>query len=429
MKILKDLPELVDASVIDPETAEKIRQFYRDKQASAPNRLFLVFGLLGSMLVGLGIILIVAHNWDQLSRPLKTILAFIPLIIGQAIGAFTLLKRFESTAWRESSAVFITFAMGACIALVSQIYHIEGELSGFLFTWCLLSLPIIYVLRSSATSLLYIIGITFYAFEVGYWSRYPPAPYWYLLLLMAVLPHYYQLFRKSPRGNFIAFHHWLVPLSLLTTLGAFATELSSLMYVAYMSLFGLFMALGQHVFFDGQKLRNNGYKVLGQLGTAVLLLVLSFDDIWRPIQRNMSEFQLTEILLSSEMLIVLLLTGTAIALVYLRTRSQGMKSIRLFSVIFLLFILIYTIGSLSGAGPVVINVLTLSVGVLAILEGSKNNSLGQLNFGLLIVTALIICRFFDMDLTFVVRGIIFVLLGGGFFAANYWLLKKRKAYE
>ncbi|MEM6542707.1 MAG: DUF2157 domain-containing protein, partial [Bacteroidota bacterium] len=61
--------------------------------------------------------------------------------------------------------------------------------------------------------------------------------------------------------------------------------------------------------------------------------------------------------------------------------------------------------------------------------GAKQDHLGILNYGLLILTALVVCRFFDTDLSFVVRGIMFVSVGAGFFVANYLMLKKRKANE
>jgi uncharacterized membrane protein len=76
MKILRDINELVQAGVISNEAAGNIRDYYRDKGELSNNRLFIVFGILGSILVGLGFVLIIAHNWDELSKITKNIFRF-----------------------------------------------------------------------------------------------------------------------------------------------------------------------------------------------------------------------------------------------------------------------------------------------------------------------------------------------------------------
>jgi len=49
-----------------------------------------------------------------------------------------------------------------------------------------------------------------------------------------------------------------------------------------------------------------------------------------------------------------------------------------------------------------------------------------LNYGLLVIAALVICRYFDTDLSFVVKGLLFLVVGLGFFFANYRLIKSRR---
>ena len=88
MTITRDIQELIKADIISQETADKIQNYYQKKRGQSANRLFIVFGILGAILVGLGIILILAHNWDELSRTTKTIFAFLPLLIGQAFCGF-----------------------------------------------------------------------------------------------------------------------------------------------------------------------------------------------------------------------------------------------------------------------------------------------------------------------------------------------------
>jgi hypothetical protein len=56
--------------------------------------------------------------------------------------------------------------------------YIEGNLGNFLLAWMALTLPIVYVLRSSMTALLFIAGITWYACEVSYF-HYPHGHAWW----------------------------------------------------------------------------------------------------------------------------------------------------------------------------------------------------------------------------------------------------------
>src|SRR5690554_5546108 len=161
MSLQKDIPELLKAGIISPETAEKIKQFYNSKESSSANRLLLVFGILGALLVGLGIILVIAHNWDELTRTTKSIFAFLPLLTAQIACAFVLGKKYDNVVWRESATTFLVLALGACISLISQIYHIPGNLSSFLLVWMLLVLPLLYVMQSATAALLYIVGITY----------------------------------------------------------------------------------------------------------------------------------------------------------------------------------------------------------------------------------------------------------------------------
>lgn len=91
--MLKDLQELLNANVISQSTADQITEYYKNKKNKEPNRLIAVFGIVGAILVGMGIILIVAHNWDNFNRFTKSLLAFLPLIAGQILAAYAMIKR------------------------------------------------------------------------------------------------------------------------------------------------------------------------------------------------------------------------------------------------------------------------------------------------------------------------------------------------
>ena len=106
----------------------------------------------GALLIGTGIIVILAHNWTQLSRPVRALLSFVPLLTGQALCAWTLLRKRQSLAWREGSTTFLTLAIGASLALISQTYQISGSFSRLLLAWTLLALPLAYLFSSGVSA-------------------------------------------------------------------------------------------------------------------------------------------------------------------------------------------------------------------------------------------------------------------------------------
>ena len=427
MNLIKDIPKLVKANVISQETGEKIRDYYREKEGSSTNRLFIVFGILGAILVGLGIILMIAHNWDELSRITKPLFAFLPLLIGQILCGFVLLKKKDSLAWRESGSAFLIFAVGASISLIGQIYNIPGNLSLFLLTWMLLCLPLVYVMTSSIASLLYLVGITYYACETSYWSYPSSESYVFWILLLTIIPHYYLLYKKKPGSNFFIFHNWFIPLSVIITLGTVAKGTGELMFVAYFSLFGLMYLIGDLDFFTKQKPGNNGYKVLGFLGTIVLLLTLSFDWFWEALREE--SFLFNEVITSPEFIASAILSSLASGLFVLKLKNNLRQKIQPITTVYILFIIIFIIGLWSPLSVILTNMLVFGIGILTIREGANLDNLGILNYGLLIITALVVCRFFDTDVSFVIRGGLFVTVGIGFFATNYWMLKKRKSND
>lgn len=423
MRLRKEIEELLDAGVIDAATASRINDYYNTKSGSPQSKLFIVFGILGALMTSLGIILIIAHNWDDLNRTVKTAIAFLPLLLGQALCLYTLLKKEENTTWREASSAFLFIAIAACISLITQIYNISGSMSSFLLTWMLLAFPVMYVMRSSVASLFYIAGITWYAVDSGYWNSYGETyTYWGLLLL--ALPFYYLLYRNNRESNFFTYHNWFIPLSVIIALGTLAREAEELMFIAYVSLFGLLYLIGNLPVLRKHKIRNNGYLVLGSVGTAAILLGLSFDFFWAGLRQE--DFWSNEFFASPEFITSSVLTIVALALLIFLKMNQKSIELKPIEPVFILFIIIFMIGLKSPLAIIFINMLVLMIGILTIREGARQYHLGVLNYGLLVVTALVICRFFDTDLGFVLKGILFVGVGIGFFFANYLMLKKKK---
>ena len=381
----------------------------------------IVFGILGSILVGLGIILILAHNWDNLTRPVKIFFSFLPVVMGQAICGYALFKKSGNRTWKEASAAFLFFAVGASIALVAQLYNIQGDLPGFLFTWMLLCCPLMYLMPSSIVSLLFIAGITMYAVNVSFDGIENSYHYWWMILI--VMPHYFSIIKNNPKGNFTSFHHWLVPLSLTICLATVGNQSEEYLLIAYINLFAVFYLLNMNSILPAEKLRSNSYLIIGSLGTMGILMALSFNWFWKDMTISRPEAGMPELTA------VTLSFLPAAYLLYRHVRQNNNKSINFFGFIFIVFGIIFLLGTGEpGTATVLMNLLVLAAAIVTMRRGLTTNHLGILNYGLLMTAILAVCRFFDTDISFVLRGMMFVAVGAGFFIANTTLLKKRKQH-
>lgn len=423
MKILSELENLVAAQVIDTETAEKIRLYYTQKEKKVQTGF--VFGVLGAALVGLGIILLIAHNWDGITRPVKTAIAFLPLVIGQGLCGYTLAKKACNKTWRESSAIFLVLGLGASIALIAQVYHIPGYLSDLLFLWMLLALPVVYIMRSSVAGLFYIVGITGFVLSFDFFQN-KTARLFYPLLLASVLPYYYFLARKNIESRVVPFFNFFISASLTICLGFIITALKPTEMTAwlfYINLFAFYILLGQTKFLKKQFAGGSIISVFGHLGMLVILFIASFfkSEYTQAVNKSNIVF-----------LLAILIFTALIAFFVLQNRykiKSNIISIPLINYVFIPIFIIFSFSKWGTASRLAINLLIFLTALYFIINGLKAVKAGVLNYGLIILIALVAFRFFDTSISFIIRGAAFVIVGVGFFIANYVLFKKRGKNE
>ena len=68
----------------------------------------------------------------------------------------------------------------------------------------------------------------------------------------------------------------------------------------------------------------------------------------------------------------------------------------------------------------------LLLGAYYIWKGFKSERSLLVNYGLAVISIEIAFRFFDSSFSFLVKGIVFILLGIGFFVTNYLIIKQKK---
>jgi uncharacterized membrane protein len=430
MSILSDLNELVSANVINVDTARQISNYYKKKQSGSPtgkNKQLLLFGILGAFLVGIGLLFIVANQWEELPRSVKTACAFLLLIVPQMACVYAMYKKQDKAVWLESTALILFFAVSANISLVSQIYHINGDSSTFILTWMVLTVPLVYIMNSSAVAIAYLIGILSYSFAIridgmALWSNHLP---W--LFYLAAMPHYFGLIRNSSDGPLTKLLHWVVPAVLTLNLGTVVHNFGELMPPVFFTLFGIFYFIGRSNYFKYRTPEQNGYLIIGTIGSIITLIFMSFKSIWEKLAVRSHPFDALSV--SPEFIAFALLFAIAAGMLYQEIRNRGVAGLKIMEVAWLLFAFIFVLGFFTTFSVYLINLAVFATGVMMIREGAGKNNLGTLNSGMMVITILLICRSFDIDLTYVVKGLMFVGVGIGFFIANWWMLKKQRKNE
>ncbi len=425
----KELPLLQEAGALDETASARIKTYYAEQTTTTGGAgwAVTVFSILGALLIGSGIILLFAHNWDELSRNTRAVISFLPLLLGAAL-SFTALLRNGKTALCESAGIFHTIAIGSCIALIGQTYHLPSNIPAFLLTWALLAAPLMFLLPSNGAYLIYLALITGwtgiaqneYRQAVGYWP-----------LLIPALFYLYQRLRQDHQAPATLFALYGLLFSITISLGiVFERTVPGLWTMAYAALLTGFYLLG-NTHYEESEGWGNPLKLFGTIGIALLAYLFTWTHFWDDIGWNYCRtnwlHQEWGIWMDSG-ITLLLIGGWAVAAVKaFKKNSLETASLSLFP---LLAAICFLIGSKTDLAEVVnaliFNAYFLFLGVLYIVLGCRTLRLRQLNGGMFLLSVLIITRFFDDEFGFLARGIAFIVLGISFLTANLIISRKKK---
>ena len=431
--LLAELPELVAGGILSAETADALRQHYSAADSGERRRIgFVLSAILGSLLIGAGIILLVAHNWDFLTRPVRCAIAFTPLVLSQVLGVFVLLRRNESAPWRESAAILNVTAIGTAIALVSQTYQIQGDFARFILVWMLIALPIVYLFRTSLGLATYFVGATVWVVSsktgdfFGLW----PNDLWVWLLLLLGAPAFVMRVRQDRNG-----YGTLLVLTSLAVAAAFSLGQTdeigaqSFWRCSFAAFWTVVYLVGVASFKDWRATRPHPFVAAGWIGIVSLATFLSFQDSWRTRQWQNAVYLVPrhypDALAAGIQVAWVLAALLFAAYVLWKLRSDLNLAPAAFAPVALVA---WGIAKRTG-NPLVpsllLNFFLLALGVFTLLRGIRAGRFLEANLGMLVVAILAIARFFDSDLEFTVRGVAFIAIGLGFLATNLVIFKRK----
>ena len=411
-----ELPVLIEQKILSEEAASKIKSYYgAAPQKKGPGLIFVITGVLGALLIGAGIVLLFAHNWEELSRAWRAAFSFLPLIIAQIIYGYVFFKKKDSDAWTESSAAFLMMMLASSIALISQTYNLGGTLPDFIFTCMVLSIPLMYFTNSSLVAIFYLAGICYWATNSS-----EREGIWYLLLLAAAVPHLYK--NISPhettiRGNMLG---WTLSISLFVV----CFRAHSWTGISLMNLHALVFTL---LYLLGKILYKNGSNIIARpFQSSMLLVVFGYSLFFSYEWYRYYFFRVENSFFGIIVTIVLGLSIVGLLALHLYKRKKG---INYFVIAYpvLLFLCTQMPEEYNIIPVVLFNIYLLAFGIFYIWWGIHSEQISFVNVGMFLVSGLLAVRFFDQDISFIVKGIVFIIIGVSFLAVNLVLSKHLKS--
>lgn len=294
----------------------------------------------------------------------------------------------------------------------------------------LLGLPLVYLLRTTLGAMAYLLGAGAWLFYRESWWARSSSPMLFWLLLLLVRPWFgwcYRRARESRDTTALA-----IAFAIAAAFGLAATAnftRSNLGVLAFAGLFTLVYIAGIEFFRRDADGRLHPLALLGGIAIGGMTIVMTFEEIWRN-ARGLFLPETTLAWLGFAIEAAFPIAATALALWSIARRSFHFSFLAAaFPVVTgIAWLIALSCGSTEDCAPfptIFFNLYALALGVELIARGLRAQSMARANFGLLVIAALAVARFFDSDLSFVIRAIGFIVIGLGFLFTNLLLFRRR----
>ncbi|GHV01131.1 hypothetical protein AGMMS49521_0660 [Campylobacterota bacterium] len=415
----QQLDEWVDASLVSSENAAKIRARYTEGDMDRPNRLMMIFAIFGALLIGTGFISIFAYNWEELSRAAKAVIAFVLLGLAIAFAVYAKLRKEGSAAYAEGVAIFWSVAFVGAFAIIAQTYNLGGDLVSFVQFTTAMTLPILYIFNSRGVAALSFMAIVALICSSPGDGGSAHTISW--LLMIAWLAWYIW------RLIFMRFEYTTIVFNLLFALGMLAVfniELNHLI-VGYELFFhalycGFFWLASALLYPKETRFYRKPIEEFSKFAIAIVLLILSIDgdNSWLLGNGYIDYWEIDNALFFMLCAPYLAMLGFFIAKYY-KERSYEL----FFPVAPFLIFFATEINLSSDESGLIFTLFTAIGAVLLIVNGTKQLELWRANQGIMLLSILILIKFFDSDLGFLEKGVGFIVIGTLFLGAN-WLMNR-----
>ncbi len=402
--------------------------------------LSVVFAIVGSFLVGIGIMIILIGLWDEFSDIIKSFIAVIPLLIGQGIAAFVYKKKFDSITWREGGAILWSVGVIATVGLMSMVNKLYLGVTTCLLIDAVLILPIIYLFRVVSPLPFYfgfsISGIAGLVFDMRV-EEYMVSPEYML--------------EKGNLINHLSFIVYFIPVALLVGLGIHAiyynrdkldfnaldisrwicviAVLGAVIFGAvYFNSYGMIMFAFAAVYALGR--RDSFYEAnysIGIVGMCIASLIFTFyyvDD-----NSFLYEFEVSSLDVSFFGGIIISIALACVGFILGRKNLED-KSLKLafccIGCVFGFILNLIEIPLFALIATVAFFVLTFVEGIVLVIKGVSDKKYFTMNVGIITNLILLFQILTYIDFTLITVGLMLLLSGGSLLGANVYISNQIK---
>jgi uncharacterized membrane protein len=362
---------------------EDLRQSRKERSSS---RFITAISTIGALLLGVGVILFMASNWEKISDIIKIILLLTSTLGAYGSGYFFCYQRQNFPKVGAALIFLSSLLFGATLFLIAQMYHSEANAHWLILIWMLGVIPVIYVLESIPNavlaSLLFFVWVWLYFFGWG-------SDFFFSSRNLEFFPIFY----------------------LISGVAFFA------------------LGSAHSIFIFGYQKVARVYRLTGLQVTLFSLFLLSFEAF-----SKISKHRLDDWNDMPKKIMISLIIGTIIALVFsaigifnsLKSQEKKYLEGALSTAASVLGLIFFLSPSSTVIYPIIFNLFLAGTVIAMLWEGYKREDMKIVNLGMFWLEILIIARYFDFFWDLLPRSAFFIAGGAILIGASFILEKKRR---
>lgn len=424
IEMLGKLSEIFDVSIEELIYGHKRNLTLETKKPDYNSTLMIVFSILGSLLAGVGVVLIFVTFWQKMPMFFKAVLSLLPLLAGQSAGVFVLLKKREKLPWCEGAAVLWTAGIAATLAMIYNIFDLEIYWHTVLIIISVCIIPVLGLLKAVSPLVVY------YACAIIWLCAAASSGTVYLMLSLVVLLlaggciFSSRLVKKENKSVRSLYSQWVSAAAVLALAVCTAISFSVI-----------------HLIFSA----------VGTVGICLLLLSLRDADIVMPYR--LPGLLLTSFMLfasgaiyygnldrSNENIIFAVLQGVAVLLcglyiIFTKTKGKDIffnAYIAVSALSIFVFLIAYfrfpdSVSALRNKDEIfkaAMKIVAVIANILLMISGGREKKLASINLGFTSVAALTLLFVYQSGLSMIANGFLLLIFGGVLLAINFRLSRK-----